>query len=107
MVRIVLFILGLGKNSYRIVENGENTIIVLETQLNDTQLNDAEATETISEKGNALTIEETVGGTPPHILNGAMNSALVRKFETFQNQYIGFLILKSKLLMQGIAILRK
>ena len=107
MVRIVLFILGLGKNSYRIVENGENTTNVPGTQLNDTQLNDVEATETISEKGNALTIEETVVGTPTHILNGEMTSVLVRKFEIFQNQYIGFLILKSKLSVQGIAILRK
>ena len=52
MVRIVLFT---WKNSYRIVENGENTIIVPETQLNDT-----DATEAISEEGNALTIEGTV-----------------------------------------------
>ena len=36
MVRIVLFN---RKKSYRIVENRENTIIVPETQLNDTQLN--------------------------------------------------------------------
>ena len=52
MVRIVLFT---WKNSYRIVENGENTIIVPETQLNDT-----DAAEAISEEGNALTIEGTV-----------------------------------------------
>ena len=60
MVRIVFFN---GKNSYRIVENEENTVFVPETQLNDT-----DATEAISEKGNALAIEETVS-TPAYILN--------------------------------------
>ena len=39
-------------------------MIVPETQLNDTQLNDADTTEAISEERNALTIEETVVGTP-------------------------------------------
>ena len=61
MVRTVLFN---GKNSYRIFENRENPIIVLEAQLNDT-----DATEAISEEGNALSFEETVVGTPEHILN--------------------------------------
>ena len=41
MVRIVLFN---GRNSYRIVENGENTIILPETQLRDTQLNGTDGT---------------------------------------------------------------
>ena len=50
MVRIALFY---GKNSYRLVENRENTIIVSKTQLNDTQQNDADATEAIFEEGNA------------------------------------------------------
>ena len=80
MVRIVLFN---RKNSYRIVENGENTIVVPETQLNDTQMNGKDATDAISEEGNALTIEETVIGTPAHILNDEITSALERKFETF------------------------
>ena len=80
MVKIALFN---GKNSYRIVENGENTIIVPETQLNDTQLNGTDATEAISEEGNALSIEETVVCTPAHILNDEITSALERKFETF------------------------
>ena len=66
VVRIVLFN---EKNFYRIVENGENTMIVPETQLNDTQLNDADTTEAISEERNALTIEETVVDTPAHMLN--------------------------------------
>ena len=47
MVRIFL---SNRKNSYRIVENEENTIIVTEKQLNDMQLNDADATEAISEE---------------------------------------------------------
>ena len=55
MVEIVLFN---GKNSFRIVENEENTIIVPEMQLNDTKLNDRDATEDIPEEGNALTTEE-------------------------------------------------
>ena len=50
MVRIALFY---GKNSYRLVENRENTIIVSKTQLNDTQQNDADATEAFFEEGNA------------------------------------------------------
>ena len=66
------------KNSYRIVENGENTIIVPETQLNG-----IDATEAISEEGDALTIEETAVRTPAHILNDEITSALERKFETF------------------------
>ena len=57
------------KNSDRIIENGENTMIVPETQLNDTQLNDADATEAISEERNALAIQETVVGTSAHMLN--------------------------------------
>ena len=71
------------KNFYRIVENGENTMIVPETQLNDTQLNDADTTEAISEERNALTIEETVVGTPAHMLNDEIISTLEKKFETF------------------------
>ena len=50
MVRIALFY---GKNSYRVVENKEKTIIVSKTQLNDTQQNDTDATEAIFEEGNA------------------------------------------------------
>ena len=80
VVRIVLFN---EKNFYRIVENGENTMIVPETQLNDTQLNDADTTEAISEERNALTIEETVVGTPAHMLNDEIISTLEKKFETF------------------------
>ena len=72
-----------GKNSYRIVENGENTMIVPETQLNDTQLNDADTTEAISEERNALTIEETVVGTPVHMLNDEIIFTLEKTFETF------------------------
>ena len=71
------------KNSYRIVENGENTMIVVETQLNDTHLNDADTTEAISEERNAVTIEETVVGTPAHMLNDEIISTLEKKFETF------------------------
>ena len=80
VVRIVLFN---GKNSYRIVENGENTTIVPETQLNDTQLNDADTREDISEERNALTIEETIVGTPAHMLNDEIISTLEKKFEAF------------------------
>ena len=80
VVRIVLFN---GKNSYRIVENGENTMIVPETQLNDTQLNDADTREDISEERNALTIEETIVGTPAHMLNDEIISTLEKKFEAF------------------------
>ena len=80
VVRIVLFN---GNNSYRIVENGENTMIVPETQLNDTQLNDADTTEAISEERNALTIEETVVGTPVHMLNDEIIFTLEKTFETF------------------------
>ena len=74
MVRIFLFN---GKNSYRIVENGKNIMIVLETQLNDTQVNNADATEAISEERNALTIEEAVVGTLAHMLNDEVNSTKV------------------------------
>ena len=80
VVRIVLFN---GKNSYRIVENGENTMIVPETQLNDTQLNDVDTRQAISQERNALTIEETVVGTPAHMLNDEIISTLEKKFETF------------------------
>ena len=80
VVRIVLFN---GKNSYRIVENGENTMIVPETQLNDTQLNDVDTRQAISQERNALTIEETVVGTPAHMLNDEIISTLGKKFETF------------------------
>ena len=76
VVRIVLFN---GNNSYRIVENGENTMIVPETQLNDTQLNDADTREDISEERNALTIEETIVGTPAHMLNDEIISTLEKK----------------------------
>ena len=58
-------------------------MIVPETQLNDTQLNDADTTEAISEERNALTIEETVVGTPAHMLNDEIISTLEKKFETF------------------------
>ena len=74
MVRIFLFN---GKNSYRILENGKNIMTVLETQLNDTQVNNADATEAISEERNALTIEETVVGTPAHMLNDEIISTKV------------------------------
>ena len=76
VVRIVLFN---GNNSYRIVENGENTMIVPETQLNDTQLNDADTREDISEERNTLTIEETIVGTPAHMLNDEIISTLEKK----------------------------
>ena len=78
MVRIVFFN---GKNSRRIIENKENTIIVPETQLNDTQLNNTDARESISEERNALTIEEAVVGTPAHILNDEIISTLESKFQ--------------------------
>ena len=58
-------------------------MIVPETQLNDTQLNDADVTEAISEERNALAIEETVVGTPAHMLNDEMISTLEKKIETF------------------------
>ena len=70
VVRIVLFN---GKNAYRIVQNGENTMIVPETQLNDTQLNDPDTAEAISEVRNALA----------HMLNDEIISTLEKKFETF------------------------
>ena len=35
------------KNSYRIVENGENTMIVPESQMNDTQLKDVDTRQAI------------------------------------------------------------
>ena len=54
-------------------------MIVPETQLNDTQLNDADATEAISEERNALAIEETVVGTPAHMLNDEIISTLEKK----------------------------
>ena len=54
---VVIIVLFNGNNSYRIVENGENTMIVPETQLNDTQLNDVDTREAISQERNALTIE--------------------------------------------------
>ena len=80
MVRIVFFN---GKNSYRIVENEENTVFVPETQLNDT-----DATEAISEKGNALAIEETVS-TPAYILNNQIISTLERRLFNIEEQIIG------------------
>ena len=52
-------------------------------QPNDTQLNDADTTEAISEERNALTIEETVVGTSAHMLNDEIISTLEKKFETF------------------------
>ena len=58
-------------------------MIVTETQLNDTQLNDADTTEAISEERNALTIEETVVGTPVHMLNDEIIFTLEKTFETF------------------------
>ena len=77
VVRIVLLN---GKNSYRIVENGENTMIVPETQLSGTQLNDADTTEAISEE---KLVEKTVVGTPAHMLNDEIISTLEKKFEAF------------------------
>ena len=74
MVRIFLVN---GKNSNRIVENGKNIMIVLKTQLNDTQVNNADATEAISEERNALTIEEAVVGTLAHMLNDEIISTKV------------------------------
>ena len=65
------------------MENGENTMIVPETQLNDTQLNDADTTEASSEERNVLTIEETVVGTLAHMLNGEIISTSGKKSETF------------------------
>ena len=56
---------------------------IQELQLNDTHLNDADTTETISEERNAFTIEETVVGTPAHMLNGEIISTLEKKFGTF------------------------
>ena len=79
-----------------------------ELQLNDTYLNDADTTEAISEERNALTIEETVVGTPAQMLNDEIISTLEKKFETFQSQQkVGFLILKTRLSVQRIAVLRK
>ena len=75
---MVIIVLLNGKNSYRIFENREKTIIVPETELNDT-----DAAEAISEEGNVLTIEETVVGTPAYILDDEIISTLERKFETF------------------------
>ena len=65
------------------MENGENTMIVPETQLSGTQLNDADTTEAISEERNALTIEKTVVGTPAHMLNDEIIYTLEKKFEAF------------------------
>ena len=58
-------------------------MIVPETQLNDTQLNDVDTRQAISQERNALTIEETVVGTPAHMLNDEIISTLEKKFETF------------------------
>ena len=61
--------------------------MLIDKQLNDMQLNDADAIEAISEEVNASTIEETVVGTPIYIyiyiLNDEIISTLERKFETF------------------------
>ena len=105
VVRIVLFN---GKNSYRIAENGENTMIVPETQLNDTQLNNADTTEAISEERNELTIEETVVGTPAHMLNDEIISTLEKKFETFSESIESRLLnIKEQIIGAMIAVLRK
>ena len=105
VVRIILFN---RKNSYRIVENRENTIIVPETQLNDTQLNDADTTEAISEERNTLTIEETVVGTPAHMLNDEIISTLEKKFETFSESIESRLLnIKEQIIGAMIAVLRK
>ena len=56
---------------------------IQELQLNDTHLNDADTTETISEERNAFTIEETVVGTPAHMLIDEIISTLEKKFGTF------------------------
>ena len=62
-------------------------MLLIDKQLNDMQLNDADAIEAISEEVNASTIEETVVGTPIYIyiyiLNDEIISTLERKFETF------------------------
>ena len=68
--------------------------------MNDTQLNDSDATETI-EEGNALNIEETVVDTPAHRLNDEITSALENKFETFSES------IESRLLNIEQIILRK
>ena len=105
VVRIILFN---RKNSYRIVENRENTIIVPETQLNDTQLNDADTTEAISEERNTLTIEETGVGTPAHMLNDEIISTLEKKFETFSESIESRLLnIKEQIIGAMIAVLRK
>ena len=62
-------------------------MILPETRLKDTQLNDADTTEAISEARNALTIEETVVGTPTHMLNDEIISTLKKKIlKHFQNK---------------------
>ena len=89
-------------------ENGENTIIVPDAQLNDTQLNGTDATEAICEEGNALTIEKTVANTPAHILDDEISSALERKFEIFSESIESRLLnIEEQNSVQGIAILRK
>ena len=89
MVRIALFY---GKNSYRLVENRENTIIVSKTQLNDTQQNDADATEAFFWGGKCIAIEDTVVGTPTKILNDEIISTLKRKFEKFSESIESMLL---------------
>ena len=55
-------------------------MIVPETQLSGTQLNDADTTEAISEE---KLVEKTVVGTPAHMLNDEIISTLEKKFEAF------------------------
>ena len=75
---MVEFVLLNGKNSFGIVENEENTIIVPETQLNDTKLNDRDATEDIPEEGNALTIEKHQYAEKGHKIMQNIEKNLVR-----------------------------
>ena len=81
---------------------------IQELQLNDTHLNDADTTETISEERNAFTIEETVVGTPAHMLNDEIISTLEKKFETFSESIESRLLnIKEQIIGAMIAVLRK
>ena len=74
MVKIVFFN---GKDSYRIVDKDGNTILVP-----DTQQNEPESTETISESDN-LNIEETLVQTRTPTSNSEMILVLERRLEEF------------------------
>ena len=69
-MKIVLFN---GKDSYEIVDKDDNTTLVPDTQQNET-----ESIETISESGN-LNIEETLVDTPTPISNSEMILVLERR----------------------------